>query len=306
MEKMVIIGGGPAGLTAAIYGARANANPLVFEGFMAGGQLMETTDVENYPGFPDGVKGPELMKLMRRQADRLGARFITEDVTQAVLRPGEHVLRYSQGEVKALTVIIATGATAKKLGLEGEAELAGRGVSWCATCDGFFFRGKDVAVIGGGDAALEEASYLAGVCKSVKVVHRRSEFRATAAMQEKARKKGNVEFVLEHIPLAYVPTEEGLLKGVRVKHVKTGEERLLEVDGAFEAVGHAPQSRVFEGQLETDDVGYIKVKPGGSETSVEGVFSAGDVRDKVYQQAVTAAGSGCKAALDAIRYFEAL
>ncbi len=306
MEKMVIIGGGPAGLTAAIYGARANANPLVFEGFMAGGQLMETTDVENYPGFPDGVKGPELMKLMRRQADRLGARFITEDVTQAVLRPGEHVLRYSQGEVKALTVIIATGATAKKLGLEGEAQLAGRGVSWCATCDGFFFRGKDVAVIGGGDAALEEASYLAGVCKSVKVVHRRSEFRATAAMQEKARKKGNVEFVLEHIPLAYVPTEEGLLKGVRVKHVKTGEERLLEVDGAFEAVGHAPQSRVFEGQLETDDVGYIKVKPGGSETSVEGVFSAGDVRDKVYQQAVTAAGSGCKAALDAIRYFEAL
>ena len=306
MEKMVIIGGGPAGLTAAIYGARANTNPLVFEGFLAGGQLMETTDVENYPGFPDGVKGPELMKLMRRQAERLGARFITEDVTQAVLRPRGHVLSYSRGEVKALTVIIATGATAKKLGLEGQDELAGRGVSWCATCDGFFFKDKDVAVIGGGDAALEEASFLAGVCRSVKVVHRRNEFRATAAMQEKAKKRGNVEFVLEHVPLGYVATQDGLLKGLRVRHVKTGEEQFLEVDGVFEAVGHAPQSRLFEGQLETDDVGYIKVKPGGSETSVEGVFSAGDVHDSVYQQAVTAAGSGCRAALDATRYLEGL
>ncbi|MFH1438032.1 MAG: thioredoxin-disulfide reductase [Pseudomonadota bacterium] len=306
MEKMVIIGGGPAGLTAAIYGARANTSPLVFEGFLAGGQLMETTEVENFPGFPDGVKGPELMKLMRRQAERLGARFITEDVTGADLRPKEHVLRYSRGEVKARTVIIATGATAKKLGLEGEAELAGRGVSWCATCDGFFFRDKDVAVIGGGDAALEEASYLAGLCRSVKIVHRRSELRASAAMQEKVKKLGNVEFVLEHIPLAFVPTQDGLLKGVRVRHVKTGGERLLEVDGAFEAVGHAPQSLLFAGQLETDDVGYIKVREGGSETSVEGVFSAGDVHDNVYQQAVTAAGSGCRAALDAIRYLEGL
>jgi thioredoxin reductase (NADPH) len=306
MEKMVIIGGGPAGLTAAIYGARANLQPLVFEGYMAGGQLMETTLVENFPGFPDGIDGPELMQRMRAQASRLGARFVTEDVSEVAFRPKVHRIKASGGETETLTVIIATGATAKKLGIEGESELSGRGVSWCATCDGYFFKNKDIVVIGGGDSAMEEAIYLSAMCRNVNIIHRRDKLRASALMQGKTKKISNIGFVLEHIPLAFLPCEEGLLGAVRLKHVKTGKERIMEVDGAFVAIGHIPQTGLFKGQLAMDENGYVATEEGSSRTSVEGVFSAGDVQDSVYQQAVTASGSGCRAALDAIKYLESV
>jgi thioredoxin reductase (NADPH) len=216
------------------------------------------------------------------------------------------VLRYGKSELQALTVIIATGATARKLGIKGEAELGGRGVSYCATCDGFFFKEKSVAVIGGGDSAMEEAIYLAGLCGKVTVIHRRDRFRACEALVDRAGTLGNMEFLYDHVPLAFVPTDEDLLRGVQVKNVKTGEERLLEVDGAFVAIGHDPKSALFRGQLELDGNGYIVTEKGGTATSMEGVYAAGDVQDNNYQQAVTAAGTGCMAAYDAIRYLESM
>jgi thioredoxin reductase (NADPH) len=305
-EKMVILGSGPAGLTAAIYGARANLRPLLFEGLMPGGQLTMTTTVENFPGFPEGIDGTQLMARMKQQAERLGARIEASAVTGAVLKPGEHVLRGDDLEVKALSVIVATGATARWLGVRGEAELAGRGVSTCATCDGFFFRGKAVAVIGGGDSAMEEAMYLAGLCSKVFVVHRRDRFRACTMLVERAGANPVIEFVMDHVPLAFVPTAEGLLEGVSLRNVKTGEERLLRVDGAFVAIGHTPRTDLFKGQLDTDESGYIVTQKGSTHTSMEGVFAAGDVQDRSYQQAVTAAASGCMAARDATRYLESL
>jgi len=306
VEKMVVIGGGPAGLTAAIYGARANLRPLVFEGTMPGGQLMETTKVENFPGFPDGIFGPQLMARMKEQTERLGTRFIADEVSEALLKPKEHVLRYGKNELTALTVIIATGATARKLGIKGEAELGGRGVSYCATCDGFFFKEKSVIVIGGGDSAMEEAIYLAALCGKVTVIHRRDKFRACPALVDRAGALKNMEFLYDHVPVAFVPTEEDVLRGVQVRNVKTGEERLLEVDGAFVAIGHDPKSTLFKGQLDMDENGYLITEKGGTRTSMEGVYAAGDVQDNNYQQAVTAAGTGCMAAKDAIRYLESI
>jgi len=304
VDKMVVIGGGPAGLTAGIYGARANLDPLVVEGYMAGGQLMETTKVENYPGFPEGVDGPRLMERMKEQAGNLGCRFVNADVTGVRLKPGEHKLLYGDNETTALTVIIATGATARKMGVKGEAELAGRGVSYCATCDGFFFKEKEVVVIGGGDAAMEDAIYLSGMCRKVHVVHRRDRLRASPAMGDKAAGRQNIDFIWDSIPGAFVPADDGMLRGVQIRNVKTGEERLVVVDGVFVAIGHDPQSSLFKGQLDMDEKGYIITEKGGSKTSVEGVFAAGDVQDSHYRQAVTAAGSGCMAACDAIRYLD--
>jgi thioredoxin reductase (NADPH) len=306
VEKMVIIGGGPAGLTAAVYGSMANLGPVVLEGFAPGGQLMETTRIENFPGFPGGIDGPRLMGRMREQAQKLGARLISEEAVEARLEPRGHSVRFAGGEIRTLSLIIATGAKARTLGIEGEHDLAGRGVSYCATCDGFFFKGKKVAVIGGGDSALEEAMYLAGLCSRVGVIHRRDKLRACPALVERAGNFENVDFVLEHIPLAFVPRSDGLLGGVRLKHVVTGAEKTLETDGAFVAIGHDPQSDLFRGQLDLDENGYIVTARGGASTSVEGVFAAGDVQDRTYQQAVTAAGSGCMAARDAIRYIESM
>jgi thioredoxin reductase (NADPH) len=306
MEKMVIIGGGPAGLTAAIYGAMANLSPLVLEGFAPGGQLMETTRIENFPGFPGGIDGPRLMGQMREQAERLGARLIPEDVVEARLEPRGHAVRFADREIRTLCLIIATGAKARTLGVEGELDLAGRGVSYCATCDGFFFKGKNVVVIGGGDSALEEAIYLAGLCRKVSIVHRRDRMRACPALVDRARKVENVGFILEHVPRAFVPTADGLLGGVKLQHVGTGEAKTIEADGAFIAVGHSPQSDLFKGQLDLNANGYIVTSKGAARTSVEGVYAAGDVQDSNYQQAITAAGSGCVAARDAIRYLETM
>jgi len=304
MEKMVIIGSGPAGLTAAIYGARANLSPVLFEGHLSGGQLMTTTTVENFPGFPDGVLGPSLMESMRRQAERLGARLVADQATGVTLSPRRHRVRAGDGELAALTLVIATGAAARLLGLPGEEELIGRGVSTCATCDGFFFRGKDVVVIGGGDSALEEAVYLAGLARRVRIVHRRDRFRASAALQDRARAHANIGLLTGRVPVRFVPSDDGVLRAVRLRHTATGEEETVEADGAFVAIGHTPRTELVAGQLALDEAGYIVTTPGTGRTSVEGVFAAGDVQDRHYMQAITAAGSGCRAALDAARYVE--
>jgi thioredoxin reductase (NADPH) len=305
-HQVVIIGSGPAGLTAAIYAARANLSPIVFEGLQPGGQLMITTDVENFPGFPEGVEGPGLMDLMRKQAARFGTELVSEEVTRTALEPGDHAVWAGGEEHRARSVIISTGATARYLGIPGEEDLKGRGVSACATCDGFFFREKDVFVIGGGDSAMEEASYLAGICRSVTVVHRRLEFRASPYMVERARGRENIRFELNQIPVRLEASEDGTFKAAVLRDVKSGEERAVPGDGFFVAVGHTPNTGIFGGQLELDDAGYIVTEPGSTRTSVEGVFAAGDVQDHVYRQAVTAAGTGCMAALEAQRYLEAL
>jgi len=305
-HKVIIIGSGPAGLTAAIYASRANLSPVLFEGLQPGGQLMITTDVENFPGFPEGVQGPELMDLMRRQAERFGTDLVSEEVTKVRLTPGAHEVWVGDQKHETPSVIISTGATARYLGIPGEEDLKGRGVSACATCDGFFFRQKDVFVVGGGDSAMEEASYLAGICKTVTVVHRRLEFRASPYMVERARERENIRFELEQIPVRLEANEDGTFRAAVLKNVSTGEERAVEADGFFVAVGHTPNTALFEGQLELDDTGYIVTRPGSTATSVEGVFAAGDVQDRVFRQAVTAAGTGCMSALEAQRYLETL
>jgi thioredoxin reductase (NADPH) len=306
VEKVVIIGSGPAGHTAAIYASRANLSPLMFEGFIAGGvaggQLMTTTDVENFPGFPEGITGPELMGRMREQSTRFGTRIETEDVESVDLSARPFTVKTGSQTVKAHTLIIATGATAKRLHLPTEERLWNRGISACAVCDGGLppFRNKVLVVIGGGDTAMEEAMYLTHFASKVVLVHRRNEFRASKAMQKRVLENPKIEVLWDSVPLDVVG--DAFLTGVRVKNVKTGEEKVVEAGGLFYAIGHTPNTGVFAGQLELDDTGYIVTKGRGMHTSVEGVFAAGDVQDKVYRQAISAAGSGCMAALECERW----
>jgi len=303
VENVIIIGGGPAGYTAALYTARANLEPLVFEGFQWGGQLQNTTDVENFPGYPDGVLGPEMMSQFRAQAERFGTRFVTDDVDRVELSDGG-VQRVFLGdeEYRAKTVILAMGAEPKRLGIPGEMELGGRGVSTCGVCDGAFFKGDRVVVIGGGDSAMEDAIFISKYARELILIHRRDEFRASQIMLDRAREQENIEFKTPYAPLEFVAGEEGKLEKVRLRHSETGAEEEIEADGAFVAIGHTPRSEIAAGQVETDENGYIVTEPGSTRTNLAGVFAAGDVVDHTYRQAVTAAGSGCMGALDAERY----
>ena len=305
VHELIIIGGGPAGYTAALYAARANLAPLQFEGFARGGQLMITSDVENYPGFRDGIMGPELMDVMRAQAERFGTTIVTDDVTRVDFSERPFRVWVGDEEHRAQSVIVATGASARQLGLESEVALQGRGVSYCAVCDAAFFRDKRVVVIGGGDSAMEEATFLSKFATEVVVVHRRNEFRASAIMVDYARAKPNIRFLTPFTVSEVLGAEEGKVTGVRLHHAETGAEEVLEADGFFVAAGHDPNTALFKGQLDMDDAGYLIVQPGTSITNVEGVFAGGDVFDHVYRQAVTAAGSGCMAALDAERWLSA-
>lgn len=310
LHNVLIIGSGPAGLTAAIYAARANLKPLCVEGFNAGGlvpggQLMFTTEVENFPGFPHGVTGQDLMEKMREQAERQGTTFITADVQKVDLSAWPFKVWVGEDENVlhlAKTVIIATGARANYIGLPSEDALKNRGVSACAVCDGALFRGKDVCVVGGGDTAMEEAHYLAGLCNTVTLIHRRDEFRASRVMQERAAAHPKIKILYSHAVTEVLDPKEGKVTGVRVKDLKTDAERVINLDALFVAIGHTPLTDLFKGQLDVHDNGYLKVTPGSTRTSVDGVFAAGDVADWVYRQAVTAAGTGCMAALDAERW----
>jgi thioredoxin reductase (NADPH) len=304
-ENVIIIGSGPAGYTAALYTARADLNPLVAEGFMWGGLLQQTTDVENYPGFPDGIMGPELMPRFRAQAERFGARYITDEVTKVELsrdEGGVHQIWVGNDEYRARAVILAMGAEPRKLGVPGEEELAARGISYCATCDAAFYRERRVIVVGGGDSAMEEAIFLSKFASTVTVVHRRDEFRASAIMLDRAREIENVEFLTPYEPVRFEAGEDGTLAKAVLRHAETGEEREVEVDGVFVGIGHRPTSRIVEGQVPLDEDGYVLTEGRSTRTDVPGVFAAGDLVDHTYRQAVTAAGSGCQAALDAEWY----
>jgi len=302
VRDVIIIGSGPAGYTAAVYAARAKLNPLVFEGSVtAGGALMQTTEVENFPGFPDGVMGPELMDAMRKQAERFGAELVSDDVVAVDLTASPKVVKTETDSYLAKSVIIATGSKYKELDVPGEKQLSGRGVSWCATCDGFFFRGQNIVVIGGGDSALEEATFLTRFADSVTLVHRRDALRASKIMQDRAMANPKIKFLWDTQVLS-MEGENGKLTGVRVKNVKSGEEKVVPVSGAFIAIGHSPRSELFTGQLPTDPDGYLLVEQPTTRTAIEGVFACGDVVDRTYRQAVTAAGTGCSAAIDAERW----
>ena len=310
MENVIIIGSGPAGLTAAIYAARANLKPLVIEGVIAGGQtggqLMITTEVENFPGFPDGIKGPEVIDLMHKQAERFGTRFVLADVERIRLTEGSPFKLEADGQTyETHSVIISTGASARWLGLPSERELTNRGVSACATCDGFFFKDQDVSVVGGGDTALEEALYLAGICKSVTLIHRREELRASKIMQERARKHPKIKFLWNSVVTEVLDASAGTVTGLKIENVKTKETTIHPTQGLFVAIGHIPNTQLFQGQLTLDDNGYIKTVPGSTATNIQGVFACGDVQDHVYRQAVTAAGTGCMAAIEAERWLGA-
>lgn len=304
-ENVVILGAGAAGLTAAIYAARANLNPIVIEGLQPGGQLTITTEVENFPGFAEPIPGPELMANMRRQAERVGARFRAGIVTASNLKNWPPKITVDGEVVETKALIIATGADARWLGMESETQLRGKGVSACATCDGFFYRNKEVCVVGGGDTAIEEACFLTNFCSKVTIIHRRDELRASKVMQERAKKNPKIAFAWNAIVAEILDVSKGVVSGVRVKDVKSGESREIPCDGVFIAIGHVPNTKPFEGQLEMDENGYIRTKKSSSETSVEGVFAAGDCQDNVYRQAVTAVGTGCMAAIDAERYLQA-
>jgi thioredoxin reductase (NADPH) len=302
VRDVIIIGSGPAGYTAAVYAARGKLNPLVFEGSVtAGGALMQTTEVENFPGFPDGVMGPELMDAMRKQAERFGAELVSDDVVAVDLTASPKVVKTETDTYLAKAVIIASGSKYKELNVPGEKQLSGRGVSWCATCDGFFFRGKDIVVIGGGDSALEEATFLTRFADSVTLVHRRDALRASKIMQDRAMANPKIKFLWDSQVLS-MEGENGKLTGVRVKNVRTGDEKVVPVSGAFIAIGHSPRSELFAGQLPTDPDGYLLVEQPTTRTAIEGVFACGDVVDRTYRQAVTAAGTGCSAAIDAERW----
>jgi thioredoxin reductase (NADPH) len=305
-EKVVIVGTGPAGLTAAVYTGRADLSPLVFEGVQPGGQLTITTEVENFPGFPEAKTGPELIDLMHRQAERFGARFAQENILEADLSKRPFRLQTDSRVIEAETLIVATGASARWLDIESERKLMGHGVSACATCDGFFFRGKEVAVVGGGDSAIEEATFLTRFCTKVTLVHRRNELRASKIMQQRAFDNPKIEFAWDSVVEEVLGVEAGSVQGLRLRNVKTGEQSVLTCQGVFMAVGHIPNTGFLKGQLEVDAAGFI-VCPNArikTATSVEGVFAAGDVMDPRYKQAISAAGTGCMAAIDAERFLE--
>ncbi|MEV8516206.1 thioredoxin-disulfide reductase [Dactylosporangium sp. NPDC051484] len=305
VRNLIIVGSGPAGYTAAVYAARANLTPLVIEGVTSGGALVTTTEVENFPGFPDGINGPELMDSMRKQAERFGAEFITDDATRVTLEGPVKSVWVGETEYRAKAVILATGSAWRPLQVPGEQELLGRGVSSCATCDGFFFRNEQIVVVGGGDSAMEEATFLTRFATKVTIIHRRDEFRASKIMAERALANEKIE-VLWNSVVTEVLDGGGRVGGVRVKNVISGEETDLPVAGVFVAIGHDPRSELFRGQVELDDEGYVKVAAPSTRTNIEGVFAAGDVVDHTYRQAITAAGTGCAAALDAERFIAAL
>jgi len=305
IENTIIVGSGPAGYTAALYTARANLAPLVIEGFAWGGLLQQTTDVENYPGFTDGIMGPELMGQMRAQAERFGARLETDQAERVQLAAepgGVHSVWVGDVEHRARTVILAMGAEHKKLGVPGEDELSGRGVSYCATCDAAFFKGAPTMIVGGGDSAMEEAIFLSKFAAKVDVVHRRPEFRASKIMLERARAQENIQFLTPYTIKEFLPGEHGALDRAVLLHADTGEERTIEISGAFIAIGHEPQSELVRGQIDVDENGYVVTAGRSTRTNRPGVFAAGDLVDHTYRQAVTAAGSGCQAALDAEWY----
>ena len=306
VRDVIVIGSGPAGYTAALYAARANLRPLVFEGAVtAGGALMNTTDVENFPGFPDGIQGPDLMEKMRAQAARFGAEIVTDDVIEARLTGDVKEVVAGDGSVhRARTVILATGSAYRELGLQNEKRLSGHGVSWCATCDGFFFREQDVIVVGGGDSALEEATFLTRFARSVRVVHRRDTLRASKIMQERAFADPKLSFVWNAVVVDV--HGDSKLEAVTLKDTRTGEETRVEANGMFVAVGHDPRTELFRGQVDLDEAGYVAVRGRTTHTNLPGVFACGDVVDHEYRQAITAAGTGCSAALDAERYLAAL
>ena len=303
VREVIIIGGGPAGYTAALYSARANLRPLVIEGFAWGGQLMITSDVENYPGYADGVLGPEMMRDFRKQAERFGAEFVTDDVTRVDFSEQPFRIWVGDDEYRADAVIVATGASARQLGLPSERTLQGRGVSYCAVCDAAFFGDKRVIVVGGGDSAMEEAVFLAKFASSVTVVHRRDEFRASPIMLDRARANDKISFVLNSVVDEVVG--DGKVTSVRLRDIRTGERTDRFAEGLFVAIGHDPNTALFVDQLDHDDAGYLVTRPGSTATNVDGVFAVGDVVDHVYRQAVTAAGSGCMGALDAERWLAA-
>ena len=302
LRKVIIIGGGPAGYTAALYTARANLSPLVIEGFAWGGQLMITSDVENYPGYPGGVLGPQMMQEFRAQAERFGTELMTDDVTRVDFSERPFRVWVGEQEYRSDTVIIATGAVARQLGLESEQKLQGAGVSYCAVCDAAFFRDKDVVVVGGGDSAMEEAIFLTKFATKVTVVHRRAEFRASPIMVDRARSNEKIQFVLDSAVEDVLGADKGRVTGAVVRNLKTDETTEIPADGFFVAIGHDPSTALFRGQIDMDVGGYIETRGKTTETNVPGVFAAGDVQDHVYRQAVTAAGSGCQAALDAERF----
>jgi thioredoxin reductase (NADPH) len=304
VENVIIIGSGPAGYTAALYTARANLEPLVIEGWLWGGLLQQTTDVENYPGYPQGVMGPQMMSEFREQAERFGARFITENVTR--VEPGAdgepHTVWVDDEEYRARAVVLAMGAEHKKLGVPGEDELGGRGVSYCATCDAAFFKQRETIIVGGGDSAMEEAIFLAKFSSKVTIVHRRDVFRASKIMFERARNTENIEFLTPYVVEEFLAGEDGALDRARVRNTESGETRELPMNGAFIAIGHEPQSEIVQGIVDTDDEGYVVTEGKSTRTNVPGFFAAGDLVDHTYRQAVTAAGTGCMAALDAEWY----
>lgn len=303
VENLIIVGGGPAGYTAALYAARAELEPLLIEGFEWGGQLQNTTDVENYPGYPEGIMGPEMMNEFRAQAERFGTRYVTDDASELELSDGGiQTVKVGKDTYRAKAVVLSMGAEPKRLGLPGEMELGGRGVSTCGVCDGAFFKGEDVVVIGGGDSAMEDSIFVSKFARKLTIVHRRDQFRASKIMLERARERDNVEFLTPYVPKEFVAGADGKIAKVRLAHAETGEEKELEVGGAFIAIGHRPRSELIEGQVGIDENGYVEVSEPSTKTKLDGVFAVGDLVDHVYRQAVTAAGSGCKGALDAEWY----